>query len=67
MGVGGYAMSLTIRYLGSDVSLCSGFNCHKIKMDLREIVWCVMDWIDVTKDGDQWRDFAKIVMKLQVL
>jgi hypothetical protein len=30
MGVGDYATSLTIRYLGSDVSLRSGFNCHNI-------------------------------------
>jgi hypothetical protein len=26
-----------------------------IKMDLREIGWDVMDWIDVAEDRDQWR------------
>jgi hypothetical protein len=24
-------------------------------MDLREIGWGGMDWIDLTQDGDQWR------------
>jgi hypothetical protein len=26
-----------------------------IKMDLREIGWDGMDWIDLTEDWDQWR------------
>jgi predicted membrane protein len=26
-----------------------------IKMDLREIEWDDMDWIDLTQDRDQWR------------
>jgi hypothetical protein len=26
-----------------------------IKMDLREIGWDGMDWIDVTQDRDKWR------------
>jgi hypothetical protein len=30
MAVGGYATPLTVRYLGSDVSLRRGFNCHTI-------------------------------------
>jgi hypothetical protein len=30
MGVGGYATPLTIGYLGSDVSLRSGFDCRNI-------------------------------------
>jgi hypothetical protein len=25
------------------------------KIDLREIRWEVMDWIDVAQDRDQWR------------
>jgi hypothetical protein len=28
-----------------------------IKMDLREIGWDGMDWIDVAHDRDQWRVF----------
>jgi hypothetical protein len=26
-----------------------------IKMDLREIGWDGLDWIDMAKDRDQWR------------
>jgi hypothetical protein len=26
-----------------------------IKMDLREIVWSGVDWIDLAQDRDQWR------------
>jgi hypothetical protein len=26
-----------------------------VKMDLREIGWGGMDWINLTQDGDQWR------------
>jgi hypothetical protein len=26
-----------------------------VKMDLREIEWDGMDWIDLTQDRDQWR------------
>jgi hypothetical protein len=26
-----------------------------IRMDLREIVWGGMDWIDLAQDRDQWR------------
>jgi hypothetical protein len=26
-----------------------------IKMDLKEIGWDGMDWIDLAQDGDQWR------------
>jgi hypothetical protein len=27
----------------------------KIKMDLREIGWGALDWIDLAKERDQWR------------
>jgi hypothetical protein len=37
-----------------------------IKMDLREIGWGVMDWIDLAQDRDQWRALGNIVMNLQV-
>jgi hypothetical protein len=35
-----------------------------ITMDLREIGWNGMDWIDVAHDSDQWRAFVKTVMKI---
>jgi hypothetical protein len=37
-----------------------------IKMDLREIGWGRMDWINVAQDRDQWRALVKMVMNLPV-
>jgi hypothetical protein len=36
------------------------------KMDLREIGWDGMDWIDLAQDRDQWRALVNTVMNLQV-
>jgi hypothetical protein len=33
-----------------------------IKMDLREIRWDDMDWIDLAQDRDQWRALVNKVM-----
>jgi hypothetical protein len=33
-----------------------------IRMDLREIGWGGMDWIDVAQDRDQWRALVNAVM-----
>jgi hypothetical protein len=38
-----------------------------IKMDLREIEWDGMDWIDLPQHRDQWRDVMSTVMNLRVL
>jgi hypothetical protein len=35
-------------------------------MDLREIGWDGMDWIDQAQDRDQWRDLVNTVMNLRV-
>jgi hypothetical protein len=37
-----------------------------IKMDLRDIEWCDMDWIDLAMDRDQWRALVNTVMNLLV-
>jgi hypothetical protein len=37
-----------------------------IKMDLREIEWEGINWIDLAQDRDQWRAFVNIVMNLWV-
>jgi hypothetical protein len=37
-----------------------------IKMNPGEIRWCVMDWIDLTQDRDQWRALAYTVMNLRI-
>jgi hypothetical protein len=35
-------------------------------MDLRELRWVGMDWIDLAQDRDQWRALVNTVMKLWV-
>jgi hypothetical protein len=37
-----------------------------IKMDLREIRWDGMDWINLAQDRDQWRALVNTVMNLRV-
>jgi hypothetical protein len=37
-----------------------------IKMDLRQIGWDCMDWIDLAEDRDQWRALVNTVMNLRV-
>jgi hypothetical protein len=37
-----------------------------IKVDLRDIGWDGMDWIDLAQDRDQWRALVNTVMNLQV-
>jgi hypothetical protein len=38
----------------------------KIKMDLREVGWDGMDWIDVAQDRDRWKALVNAVMNLRV-
>jgi hypothetical protein len=33
-------------------------------MDLREVGWGGMDWIDMAQDRDQWRALVNTVMEL---
>jgi hypothetical protein len=35
-------------------------------MDLREIGWDVVYWVDLTQDTDQWRALVNTVMNLLV-
>jgi hypothetical protein len=37
-----------------------------IKMDLREIGWDGIDWIDLSQNWDQWRALLNRVMKFRV-
>jgi hypothetical protein len=37
-----------------------------IKMDLREIGWDGVDWIQLAQDKDQWRGLVNTVMNLLV-
>jgi hypothetical protein len=37
-----------------------------IKMDLRDLGWVGMDWIDLAQDRDQWRAHVNTLMNLRV-
>jgi hypothetical protein len=37
-----------------------------IKMDLRELGWGGMDWIDLAQDRNQWRTLVNTIMNLRV-
>jgi hypothetical protein len=34
-------------------------------MELRDIEWCGMDWIELAKDRDQWRVVLNTIMNLR--
>jgi hypothetical protein len=37
-----------------------------IKMDLREVGWDGVDWMDMAQDRDQWRALVNMVLNLRV-
>jgi hypothetical protein len=39
---------------------------YNIKMDLREIGWYGMNWMDLVQDRDQWRTLMNAVINLWV-
>jgi hypothetical protein len=40
---------------------------HSIKMDLREIGWGGMDWIDLAQGRDQWTALLTMIMNLHIV
>jgi hypothetical protein len=38
-----------------------------IIMDLREIGWIVMDWLDLAQDRDQWKTLVNTVLNIRVI
>jgi len=38
-----------------------------IKIDLQEVIFCGMDWIDLAQDRDKWWALVKAVMTFRVL
>jgi hypothetical protein len=39
---------------------------YNIKMDLRGIEWCGMDWTDMDQDRNKWRALVNTVTNLRV-
>jgi hypothetical protein len=39
---------------------------YNMKMDLREIGWDGIDWIDLAQGRDQWRALINTIMNLRV-
>jgi hypothetical protein len=39
---------------------------NNIKIDLREIGWNGMDWIDLAQERDKWRALVNTVMNLRI-
>jgi hypothetical protein len=37
-----------------------------IKIDLREIAWDGVDWIDMAQEMDQWRPLVNTILNLRV-
>jgi hypothetical protein len=35
-------------------------------MDLRQMEWDVVDWIDMAQDRDQWRALVNTILNLRV-
>jgi hypothetical protein len=35
-------------------------------MDVKEIEWVDMDWIDLAQDRDQWRALVNTIMNLRI-
>ena len=39
---------------------------YNIKLDLKEVGWAGMDWIDLAQDRDRWRALVNAVVILRV-
>ena len=39
---------------------------YNIKVDLQEVGFGCMDWIELAQDGDRWRAFVSTVMSFRV-
>ena len=37
------------------------------KIELQEVGWGGMDWIELAQDRNRWRAFVNVIMNLQIL
>jgi hypothetical protein len=44
----------------------SGGKLYNIIMNIREIGWDSVDWIDLGQDRDQWRALVNTIMNLRI-
>jgi hypothetical protein len=51
-------------HVGDLFELNVKLRCQKVKMDLQEMGWKGMDWIDLAQDRDRWRALVNAVMEL---
>jgi hypothetical protein len=54
-------MSCSLLFFSAGKFIRRGWE-DNIKMDLREIGWGGMDWIDMAQHGDQWRALVNTVV-----
>jgi hypothetical protein len=52
--------------IGKFVCQCNCSGGWIIEMDLKEIGWDSVDWIDVAQERDQWRALVKTMLNLRV-
>jgi hypothetical protein len=48
------------------VSRCRHWREGYIEIDIGEIVWAGMDWIDLAQGRDQWRAFVNTIIILRM-
>jgi hypothetical protein len=66
MGVGAPLFKIFLLKKMNMYLLQMGHLCGLKYIDLREIGWGGMDWIDLAQDRNQWRALVNTVMNLRV-
>jgi hypothetical protein len=62
-----YSATAIVYFLTSRSFPNSGSVSHNANLELREIGWRGMEWIDLAQDKNQWRSHVYTAMNLRVL